>query len=197
MRILNRLIALIALLLVIAAGSVTAVNTLAGANRSAQALREDVVATVAQLTYSPALMSFGQRLPVVAVAALVALIGFLLLILELRSMLPSDQPNIRVKGADGSETVITRSAVLQRVEFAVDKLDDVVTVRPKVTGKGASLAVELDVTTTPFVDVPLKTEEIRAVVRDVVEQQMGLVLKRVAVRLDHQKFREAMETPVG
>lgn len=197
MRVLNRLIALLALLLVIAGGSITAINVLAGANRSVQGVREDFVATVAQLTYSPATMTFTQRTPVVAGALIVALLGFLFLILELRAMLPSDQPNIRVKGADGSETVITRAAVLQRVEYAVDRLDDVVNVRPKVTGQGAGLGVELDVTTTPFVDVPLKTEEIRAVVRDVVEAQMGLVLKKVAVRLDHQKFRDAMETPVG
>nr|MBA3534116.1 hypothetical protein [Ardenticatenales bacterium] len=59
-----------------------------------------------------------------------------------------------------------------------------------VTGKGEVLSVHLDVTTSPYIVVPMKTEEIRAATKEVIEQQMGLVLKRVTVKIDHDKFQE-------
>jgi len=78
------------------------------------------------------------------------------------------------------------------VGWHVDQLTDVITVIPQVRTRGTAVDITLDLETTPDVDVPMKTEEVMAVVRDVVEGQMGLQLRRVKVNVRHAPYGEAL-----
>jgi len=51
----------------------------------------------------------------------------------------------------------------------------------------------LDLETTPDIDVPMKTDEVIAVAREVVEEQMGLQLGKVYVRIRHAAYPESAE----
>lgn len=179
----NRVVTVLTLLGVIACAGLSAVNALLPS--FLHPLRERGVASIAALAAAPDALPSSQRFLLVAVALLIAVGAFLLLIMELRAQ-PKDDA-VRVKGGDGSETVIARSAITQRIQHAVDRLDDVLQVATLVKGKGEGLSIHLDVTTAPYIDVPMKTEEIRAATREVIEQQMGLVLKKVTVKLDHEE----------
>ena len=55
---------------------------------------------------------------------------------------------------------------------------------------GTSVDIKLSVRTTPDIEVPMKTEEILAVTREVVEQRMGLRLGKVEVQIDHAPYAE-------
>lgn len=182
----NRVGAILALLVVIVCSALSAVGVVLPFLW--RPFRDRWVLIIETLLRIPDTLTLAQRSLLVGSAVIVALVAFILLILELRP--PQREDNVRVKGSDGSETIIARGAISQRVQYAVDRLDDVVQVAPTVTGKGEGLTVHLHVLTTPFIDVPLKTEEIRAVAREVIEKQMGLVLKKVTVRIDHEAFRE-------
>ena len=51
--------------------------------------------------------------------------------------------------------------------------------------KGKGIEVLLDVKTSPTVDVPSKTEELVALVREQVENRMGIRLNKVVVNITH------------
>lgn len=185
----NRIVAVIALLAVIACGTLSAIGVFAPGIRSQSAV------ALASVLNSPTSFDVTQRLLVLALSALAVLLAFIILVFELR---PSEsQGTVQVRTADGSDIAIARNAILQRVEFAVDRLDDVVQVAPTVSGKGDGLVVHLDVTTSPYVDVPMKTEEIRAVAREMIERQMGLAVKKITVKIDHEKYREIAPENIG
>jgi len=122
---------------------------------------------------------------VVAILAVVVL-GFLLF-LELRRRKPR---LVRLLTSEGSTAAITTDSVSQRLIYHIDKLADVVSVTPHVTGRGRLVDVNLDLETSPDVDVPMKTDEVVAVAREVIEERMGLQLGKINVRIKHAPYPE-------
>lgn len=167
---------LCALLSAIGVWMLTLVPTLSSA-LSAQVAA--VIDASARLTPQFQALISGLALVVLFLAALV-------LILELRP--PRGDELIPVKTAEGGETKMVSSAVARRLHYAIDRLDDVVEVTPRIHRKADGVEVLLDVRTSPEIDVPMKDNEIKQVARSVIEEQMGLKLKRLAVRIDHAPF---------
>jgi hypothetical protein len=52
--------------------------------------------------------------------------------------------------------------------------------------------VRLKVQTRPEIDVPMKTDEIVAVTREVVTERMGLQLGKIQVSIDHAPYTEGV-----
>jgi uncharacterized alkaline shock family protein YloU len=107
------------------------------------------------------------------------------LYLELRR-----RPRRRVKlqKISGGEVELAVESIAQRLEYRVDQLADVVRVRPDIKARRNSVDVELNLETTPDIDVPTKTEEVCQVVRDVVEERMGLELGKIKVNIKHAPY---------
>ncbi|MDQ4077832.1 MAG: alkaline shock response membrane anchor protein AmaP [Chloroflexota bacterium] len=180
---LNRVVTILALLTLIACSALAAMGVFLPAT-----LRDRVAGGLSAVLAMPETMAFGQQIVVLIIALLIALVAFALLVLELRPSQRGD--TVRVKTADGGVNAVARDAIRQRVQFAVDRLDDVIHVEPAIEGGGRGLRVHLNVTTSPYIDVPMKSEEIRAVTREVIEKQMGLILKKVTVTINHEKYQE-------
>lgn len=123
---------------------------------------------------------------IVIVVLAVAVLG-LLLYLELRLRRPG---TVRLLTAEGSTAAITTDAVSQRLVYHVARLADVVAVAPHVTGRGRLVDVVLDLETRPEIDVPMKTDEVVAVAREVIEECMGLQLGKINVRIKHAPYAE-------
>ena len=70
----------------------------------------------------------------------------------------------------------------------IDQLPDVVKVTPRITGRTRGVDIELLLETTPDIDVPMKTEEVLEVTREVVGERMGLKLGKVTVQIKHAPF---------
>ncbi|MDH7485789.1 MAG: hypothetical protein QHJ81_05870 [Anaerolineae bacterium] len=124
------------------------------------------------------------RIVAVILAALV--FGFLLF-LELRPRRPG---TVRLLTAEGSTAAITTDAVSQRLIYHIARLADVVAVTPHVTSRGRLVDVVLDLETRPEIDVPMKTDEVVAVAREVIEERMGLQLGKTNVRIRHAPYVE-------
>ncbi len=182
LNVLNRVVTILALLGLVACAALVAVGVYLPTT-----LRDRAAVAVDALFLLPETMIASQQLITAVVASLLAVIGFVLLVLELRP--PARDDSVQLKAADGSRTRVARGAIHRRVQYAVDRLDDVVEVAPTITGGGRGLTVHLDVTTSPHIDVPMKSEEIRAVTRDVIEKQMGLRVAQVTVKLDHDAYQ--------
>jgi len=88
------------------------------------------------------------------------------------------------------EIRITAESIAKRLAWHLDQLADVITVTPLVTPRGDAVNVRMTVETSPEIDVPMKTEEIMLVTREIIEKDMGLKLGKLAVDLRHAAYPE-------
>ena len=99
---------------------------------------------------------------------------------------------VRVVTESGSQAAVTTDAVARRLAWHLDQLADVVHVDPTVTSGRNGVNVKLKVQTRAEIDVPMKTDEIVAVAREVVTERMGLQLGKIEVNIDHAPYTEGV-----
>ena len=66
-----------------------------------------------------------------------------------------------------------------------------VKVTPVIKPRRKDIDIELNLETTPDIDVPAKTEEVCQVAREVVEERMGLRLRKIKVNMRHAPYPES------
>ena len=125
----------------------------------------------------------------VALAAIAILIVLPLMIAEFPRK--KQEPAVTMR-TDQGEIRVTADSIARRLAWRLDQLADVISVAPVVTPKGDAVNVQLDVETSPEVDVPMKTEEIMLVTREVIEQDMGLKLGKLRVNLRHVDYPQGL-----
>lgn len=146
---------------------------------------------VEQFLSSLAGLRISWLYPVLRVAVILLATAILvsLLWLELRRKRP---PAVKVQLPSGGQAAVTADSVSRRLAWHIDQLADIIAVEPTVMRRGGGVEVHLQVETAPDVDVPMKTEEVMAVTRDVIETQMGLQLRKVKVDLSHAAFPDTL-----
>jgi len=124
-----------------------------------------------------------------AVLVMLGIISFIIcgLVLYLEFRRPA-RKMVRLESATGGEVELAVESIAQRLEYRVDQLPDVVRVRPEVKPRRKSVDVELYLETTPDIDVPAKTEEVCQVAREVIEERMGLKLRKIKVNIKHAPY---------
>ncbi len=124
----------------------------------------------------------------VIVGGVVVLICLLVLWLEVRR---PRKRTIQAQKLAGGEANITIESIAQRVAYHIDQLTDVVRVAPRITGRSRGVDIDLLLETSPEIDVPMKTEEVMQVTKEVVEDRMGLKLGKVTINIKHAPYPEA------
>lgn len=124
----------------------------------------------------------------VIIGGAIVLVGVLLLWLELRR---PRKKVIRVQKMAGGETNIAIESISQRVAYNIDQLPEVIRVTPRISGRSRGVDIDLQLETSPEIDVPMKTEEVREVTKDVVEGRMGLKLGKVTINIKHAPYPSA------
>jgi hypothetical protein len=122
---------------------------------------------------------------VLAVCAFVAAV--LLLWTEIRR---SRAKVVALQDVKVGEARVSIDSIVQRLEYNIDRLQDVVSAKPSVKPKANGIDVLVLLQTTPEIDVPMKTEEVMQLTREVVESQMGLKLHKVSVEIKHAPYSE-------
>jgi hypothetical protein len=115
-----------------------------------------------------------------AVGVVVTLLFGTLLWMEL---LAGRRRGVRIRTADGGQAEIDTASVSRRLEWYLDQVAEVITVVPTVKSRGGVVDVKLEIEAAPDVDIPLKTDEVVEVTRDILEQDMGLKLGKLDVHL--------------
>lgn len=90
---------------------------------------------------------------------------------------------VRIYTADGESAMLDIDSVGQRLGWHLDQLSEVMTVVPVVRARGDAVDVRLEIEAAPDVDIPLKTEEVVQVTREVIEQELGLRMGRLDVHM--------------
>jgi hypothetical protein len=119
------------------------------------------------------LLSFRALLILSAILFDVLLIG--LLTLEIRG--PARR-TLRVAKVGGGEVSVTAESLVERIQYHVDQVADVIGVQVKVAPRGGGVDLDLNIQTGADVNVPEKAEQVLEVARQVVEDKMGLKLAR-------------------
>ena len=133
----------------------------------------------------------------IGLAALIFGIAIVLLFLELQR--PTGR-RLRVPQVTDGQVEVTEEAIIQRLEHSVLQVADVLRVKARAAtaSKGAAVDLFLEIETSPEVNVPQKTQEVIGVARQVLEQQMGLKVGKVQVRVGHgrvSKKQQAQNPP--
>jgi hypothetical protein len=115
----------------------------------------------------------------------VVLLSLILLWLELRR---PRRKTIRVEKVAGGDARITTESIAQRLAYNIDQLPDVVKVTPTIIGRSRGMDVSLVLETSPDIDVPMKTEEVLQVTKEVVEERLGLRLGKVEIKIKHAPY---------
>ncbi|MEJ2560333.1 MAG: hypothetical protein P8186_29775 [Anaerolineae bacterium] len=91
----------------------------------------------------------------------------------------------------GGEAQLTTDSIASRLEYNIDQLADVIKVKPVITPGRKGVRVDLEVETSPEIEVPMKTEEVQQLTKDIVENRMGLTLDSVRVVIRHAPYPKA------
>lgn len=128
------------------------------------------------------------------VLILVGIIAFIVcgLVLYLETRRPARKA-VKLRKVSGGDVELAVESIAQRLEYRVDQLPDVVKVTPEIRPRRKAVDVELNLETTPDIDVPAKTEEVCQVAREVIEERMGLRLRKIKVNMMHAPYPERPE----
>jgi hypothetical protein len=113
---------------------------------------------------------------VLRVALALVVDGLLIFLLYLQLRRPVERA-VSVPKIKGGEAQIAIDSVVDRLRYHVDGLPGVLDVTPKILPHRRRVEVTLDIEMAADVNVPISIEEISAVARQVIEEEMGLKLK--------------------
>lgn len=90
---------------------------------------------------------------------------------------------VRIRTAEGGAAELDTVSVARRLQWHLDQLAEVITVVPAVRSRGGSVDIRLEIETAPDIDIPMKTDEVVDVTRDIIEDDMGLRLGKLDVHM--------------
>jgi hypothetical protein len=109
-----------------------------------------------------------------------ALLFALLIWMEIASV---RKRGVRIYTAEGGSAELDTSSIGRRLAWHLDQVAEVITVVPNVRSRGSAVDIRLEIEAAPDVDIPMKTEEVVQVTREVVEQELGLRMGRLDVQM--------------
>ena len=182
MNVFNRIVMIVLILLIIVVVAVVAIAPMNSLNFSARFF--------AWLHENADAYANGPDWPYFAGGRVViggGIIIFCLFLLWLELRRPRKK-TIRAQKMAGGEAHIAVDSIAQRLAYNIDQLPDVIKVNPQIIGKSRGVDVDLLLETSPDIDVPMKTEEVLQVTREVIVERMGLKLGKVQVKIKHAPY---------
>ncbi len=96
---------------------------------------------------------------------------------------------IRAQKLAGGESHIAVDSITQRLAYNLDQLPDVVNATPRVTGfSHGAVNLEILLETAPEIEVPMKSEEVLQVTKEIVQDRMGLKLGKAQIKIKHAPY---------
>jgi hypothetical protein len=125
--------------------------------------------------------------------ALFLLLCLTLLYLELR---PSRKDTVLIQTEGGGKAHIGVDSVEQTLANRIDELPGVRDVRARVLSRGPDARVIVNLRTSPTVNIPEVTQQVVLLVREILEDQMGVKIRGdVEVNVSHEPFPRGTLAP--
>ncbi|MBI2906098.1 MAG: hypothetical protein HYX92_00435 [Chloroflexi bacterium] len=125
------------------------------------------------------------QLMVALLAVIVVLASALILVIELT---PSTPSAVQLTQVASGVAMLTTDAIGQRIKHDMQALPEVHEVVPKVAARGRSVDITLELRTGPDSNVTKTSEEAGRLVRDSVEKNMGVKIRRLLVNIHHEPY---------
>jgi hypothetical protein len=124
------------------------------------------------------------------ICVLTLLTVFFIVILLLFLELSTPRAHLfQVQVTDG-RVQVTEQAIVQRLEHSIAQIAEIALVKAHVVAsKGNAIEAFIELETSPQVNVPQKTQEVIALAKQVLEQQIGLKVAQVRVRLNYSRVQ--------
>jgi uncharacterized alkaline shock family protein YloU len=90
---------------------------------------------------------------------------------------------VRIRTTEGGSAEVDTASIGRRLQWHIDQMAEVINVMPSVKSRGGAVDIRLEIETAPDVDIPMKTDEVVEVTREVIEQYMGLRLGKLDVHV--------------
>ena len=121
-----------------------------------------------------------------AVGVVLAILWVVLFWLEVRR---PRRKTVRIKTASDGVAQLGVESVAQSLEYRIDELAGVRKVNTQIRSRGRDVNVVVNLDTSPSVNIPVLTEEIVSMARDIVEGQLGVKIHgRVLVNVKHEPY---------
>ena len=95
---------------------------------------------------------------------------------------------VRIRTAEGGSAEMDTTSISRRLEWQLDQVAEIIAVVPSVKSKRGSVDIKLEIEAAPDIDVPMKTDEVVEVTRDIIEQDMGLRLGKLDVHMRYAPY---------
>ncbi|HHX66319.1 MAG TPA: alkaline shock response membrane anchor protein AmaP [Chloroflexi bacterium] len=129
------------------------------------------------------------------VLAVSALILLWLLYMELRR---PRRRTVRIKSQEGGTAQLGVESIAQSLEYRIDELAGVRRVSSDIVSRGKDVDVIVNLDTSPSVNIPVLTDEIVRLSRDIVEGQLGVRIHgNVLVNVTHEPYPRGTMPPTG
>lgn len=96
---------------------------------------------------------------------------------------------VRIYTADGGAAELDTDSVGRRLSWHLDQVAEIITVVPEVRPRGTAVDVKLEIEAAPDVDIPMKTEEVVQVTREIIESDLGLRMGKLDVHMRCAPFQ--------
>lgn len=93
---------------------------------------------------------------------------------------------VRIQGVSGGSGVLALDAIVQRVQHEAKQIEGVLGVRPAVKSRGKAVDIDVQVLTNPMAEAGTMTEEVCQTIRENVEGKMGVKVRKIRVRVEHE-----------
>lgn len=90
---------------------------------------------------------------------------------------------VKIRTTDGSSAELDINSISRRLEWHLEQVAEISNVVPIIKARGGAVDIRLEVEVAPEVDIPMKTDEVLILTRDVIEETIGLKLGRLDVHL--------------
>ena len=121
-----------------------------------------------------------------AVLAGIVLLLLILLWLEIRR---PRRKTVRIKTQGGGTAELSTQSVAQSLEYRIDELAGVRNVETHVKSRGRNVEIDIDLDTSPSVNIPVLTDQVMDLAREIVEKQLGVPIHGgVNLRVRHEPY---------
>lgn len=96
---------------------------------------------------------------------------------------------VRIYTADGDAAELDTDSVGRRLSWHLDQVAEVISVIPTVKPRGSAVDIRLEIEAAPDVDIPMKTEEVVQMTREVIENDLGLRMGKLDVHMRCAPFQ--------
>ena len=180
MNVFNRVVVIIATLLLIVGLIVTTVVPFTVLERLTYALQQAYSTLSARWPWS--------YVPFLVGAVVLILVLIIVLWLEVR---PHAKKTLTVRTVTGTQAEVSAASVEQGLEHHISQVADVYKVKPIVRGKRGGVDVLLELETIPEIDIPAKVEEVSLSARELIEGRMGLHVSDLKVLMKQVAYAKA------